>query len=150
MSKDTGELIINGATAAVSSRPKHVSSGPTVLSNDTIGLTLQGICIYRPVSPEVRRRISLLTSPGGARDILLRISVKKKKVKKLSMPTKTVCRVKNYSACLGRCSQNRSHICNSLELSLSMLISFLHIFHVKNDKFDYTKQHPSYPIQVPE
>ena len=38
------------------------------------------------------------------------LSAKKPKVKKLTMPTKTVHSVKDYSAHLGRFSQNGSHI----------------------------------------
>ena len=43
-----------------------------------------------------------IISPGGARDIVLHISTKKKKVKKYQLA--------NYSARLGRFSQNRLHI----------------------------------------
>ena len=68
-----------------------------------------GICIHRPVSPEVRR-MSLYNLSGGARDIVLRKLEKKKEKKKSTMPTKTASRVKNHSVRLRRFSQNWSHV----------------------------------------
>ena len=50
-------------------------------------------------------RLVFITLTKGARDIVLSISTKKKK----TLPTKTARSVKNYEACLGMFSQNRSH-----------------------------------------